>query len=166
MRELSDGEREKLAEMKIDQVSTILHSVYLKVEVKRENNLIEVKERIACALKLMEEALELGAAEFREAKIRERRREEIEKHRRELEVKMIKPYEGNVEDLKNMHVEELGLTVRTSNVLRNMNIKSVYELIQYTASRLYKSRNMGKKSIEELERKLAEIGLMLKQEEV
>lgn len=166
MRELSDGEREKLAGLKIDQVSKIIESVPWLIRQTSENNLLAVKESIACALKLMEEALDLGAVEFREAKIREMRREEIERHRRKLEGKMIKPYEGTVESLKNMHVDDLELTVRTSNVLRNMNIKSVYELIQYTASQLYKSRNIGKKSIEELECKLAEIGLMLKQEDV
>lgn len=166
MRDLSDGEREKLADLKIVQAGkTIEHTLWL-IEQTGENNLLEAKEGIACALKLMEEALDLGAMEFREAKIRERRREEIERHRRKLEGKVIKPYEGTVESLKNMHVDELELTVRTSNVLKNMAIKSVWELIQYTAPQLAKSRNIGKKSIEELEDKLADIGLMLKQEEV
>lgn len=166
MRELSDGEREKLAEMKIGQVSTILHGVYLKVEMKRENNLIEVKERIACALKLIEEAIELGAIDFREARIRDMRREEIEAHRREVEGRIIKPYDGTVEDLKNMHIGELKLTVRTLNNLKNMHITSVYELVQLTESQLMESRCFGKKSLRELEDKLADKGLMLKQEEV
>lgn len=166
MRELSDGEREKLAGLKIDQVSKIIERVPWLIRQTSENNLLAAKESIACALKLMEEALDLGAVEFREAKIREMRREEIEAHRRELEGRIIKPYDGTVEDLKNMHIGELELTVRTLNNLKNMHITSVYELVQLTESQLVESRCFGKKSLRELEDKLADKGLMLKQEDV
>lgn len=166
MRELSDGERERLAGLKIDQAKETIKDIPWMIRQTSENHLLEAKESMACALKLMEEAIDLGAVEFREAKIRDMRLEEIEEHRRELEARMIKPYEGTVESLKNMKVDELELTVRTLGYLKDMHISSVYELVQHTAPQLERKRYIGKKSLRELEEKLADKGLMLKQEEV
>ena len=166
MRELSDGERERLAGMKIDQAVEVIKIVPWHIRQTSENNLLKAKEEIACALKLMDEAIDLGANEFREARIRDMRREEIERHRDKLRHKIVKPYGGTVEELKSMSVDELELTVRASNCLKNRNIKTVYELTQYTLAELAKARNIGKKSLDEIESKLAEVGLMLKQEEV
>ena len=166
MRELSDGERERLAALKIDQAVEVIKIVPWHIRQTSENNLLKAKEEIACALKLMDEAIDLGANEFREARIRDMRREEIERHCDKLRHKIVKPYEGTVEELKSMSVDELELTVRASNCLKNRNIKTVYELTQYTLAELAKARNIGKKSLDEIESKLAEIGLMLKQEDV
>ena len=166
MRELSDGERARLAGMKIDQAVEVIKIVPWHIRQTSENNLLKAKEEIACALKLMDEAIDLGANEFREARIRDMRREEIERHRDKLRHKIVKPYGGTVEELKSMSVDELELTVRASNCLKNRNIKTVYELTQYTLAELAKARNIGKKSLDEIESKLAEVGLMLKQEEV
>ena len=166
MRELSDGERERLAALKIDQAVEVIKIVPWHIRQTSENNLLKAKEEIACALKLMDEAIDLGANEFREARIRDMRREEIERQRDKLRHKIVKPYEGTVEELKSMSVDELELTVRASNCLKNRNIKTVYELTQYTLAELAKARNIGKKSLDEIESKLAEIGLMLKQEDV
>lgn len=166
MRELSDGEREKLVGIKIDQSKNALAKAILEIRKTSENRLADAKDYVACALKLLEEAIELGAIEFREAKLRALQREELEEHRRKLERKIIKSYDGTMEDLKNMHVAELELTVRTLNNLKNMHITSVYELVQFTASQLAKSRCFSKISLRELEDKLAYKGLMLKQEEV
>lgn len=166
MRELSDGEKKKLAEMKIEQAYYESQIIPSRLMSTSEANILEVKESIACMLKLVEEAIDLGAIEFREANIKEWRRKQIEEHRRRLEARMIKPYEGTVESLKNMKVDELELTVRAMNCLKDMHITSVYELVQHTASQLAGSRYMAKKSLCEIEGKLADIGLMLKQEEV
>lgn len=166
MRELSDGERERLAALKIDQAVEVIKIVPWHIRQTSENNLLKAKEEIACALKLMDEAIDLGANEFREARIRDMRREEIERHRDKLRHKIVKPYEGSVEELKSMSVDELELTVRAMNCLKDMHITSVYELVQHTASQLAGSRYMAKKSLCEIEDKLADKGLMLKQEEV
>lgn len=166
MRELSNSEKEKLSGLKIDQSKDILSKAIMEIRKTQEDRLADAKDHVACALKLLEEAIDLGAIEFREAKLRALQREELEEHRRKLERKIIKPYDGTMEDLKNMHVAELELTVRTLNNLKNMNITSVYELVQFTASQLVKSRCFGKISLRELEDKLAYKGLMLKQEEV
>ena len=166
MRELSDGERERLAGLKIDQAVEVIKIVPWHIRQTSENNLLKAKEEIACALKIMDEAIDLGANEFREARIRDMRREEIERHRDKLRHKIVKPYEGTVEELKSMSVDELELTVRAMNCLKDMHITSVYELVQHTASQLAGSRYMAKKSLCEIEGKLADIGLMLKQEEV
>lgn len=162
MRELSDGEKKKLAEMKIEQAYYESQIIPSRLMSTSEANIIEVKESIACMLKLVEEAIDLGAIEFREANIREWRRKQAEEHRRRLEARMIKPYEGTDESLKKMKVDELELTVRTLSYLKDMRISSVYELVQHTAPQL----KIGKKSLSELEEKLADKGLMLKQEEV
>ena len=166
MRELSSSEKEKLSGLKIDQSKDALSKAIWDIRKTSENRLADAKDHVTCALKLLEEAIELGAIEFREAKIKNMRRMETEEHRRELEGRIIKPYDGTIEDLKNMHVAELELTVRTLNNLKNMRIISVYELVQLTESQLVKSRCFGKKSLRELKDKLADKGLMLKQEEV
>ena len=166
MRELSEGEKEKLAGMKIEQAYYEALELPPRLMSNSNTKMLEVKESIACILKLVEEAIDLGAIEFREAKIKERRRKEIEEHRRKLEARMSKHYEGTVESLKAMHVDELELTVRAMNCLKDMHITSVYELVQHTASQLAGSRYMAKKSLCEIEDKLADKGLMLKLEEV
>lgn len=166
MRELSSSEKEKLSGLKIDQSKDVLSKAIWDIRKTSENRLADAKDHVACALKLLEEAIELGAIEFREAKIKNMWRMETEEHRRELEGRIIKPYDGTIEDLKNMHVAELELTVRTLNNLKNMRIISVYELVQLTESQLVKSRCFGKKSLRELKDKLADKGLMLKQEEL
>lgn len=166
MRELSNSEKEKLSGLKIDQSKDVLSKAIMEIRKTSENRLADAKDHVACALKLLEEAIELGAIEFREAKLRALQREELEERRRKLERKIIKQYDGTMEDLKNMHVAELELTVRTLNNLKNMRITSVYELVQLTESQLVKSRCFGKISLRELENKLADKGLMLKQEEV
>lgn len=166
MRELCEGEKQRLSGLKIDQAAEVIKLVPWHIRQTSENNLLKAKEEIACALKLMEEAIDLGAIEFREATLRDMRREEIERHRDKLRHKIVKPYEGTLEELKSMSVDELELTVRASNCLKDRNIKTVYELTQYTLAELAKGRYIGKKSQDEIESKLAEIGLMLKQEEV
>ncbi|MFN3476819.1 MAG: DNA-directed RNA polymerase subunit alpha, partial [Candidatus Methylomirabilales bacterium] len=58
-------------------------------------------------------------------------------------------------------VEELELSVRAANCLRNANIRYIYELIQKKESDLLKMRNFGRKSLKELQGVLKEMGLTL-----
>ena len=62
-----------------------------------------------------------------------------------------------------MTVEELDLSVRSYNCLKRAGINSVEELIQRTEEDMMKVRNLGKKSLEEVRRKLAELGLSLRE---
>jgi len=61
----------------------------------------------------------------------------------------------------NMPVEQLDLSVRTMNCLRRSNITTVGELIGKGTKELLKLRNFGQKSYQEIEDRLASIGLSL-----
>jgi DNA-directed RNA polymerase subunit alpha len=61
----------------------------------------------------------------------------------------------------NMPVEQLDLSVRTMNCLRRSNIATVGELIGKGPKELLKLRNFGQKSYQEIEDRLATIGLSL-----
>jgi DNA-directed RNA polymerase subunit alpha len=58
-------------------------------------------------------------------------------------------------------VEELELSVRSANCLQNANIKYIYELVQKTESEMLKTKNFGRKSLNEIKDILAEMGLSL-----
>ncbi|MAH22145.1 MAG: DNA-directed RNA polymerase subunit alpha [Thaumarchaeota archaeon] len=63
------------------------------------------------------------------------------------------------DDKYNMPVEQLNLSVRTMNCLRRAEVNTVGELIGKGEKELLGLRNFGKKSIQELVERLAEIGL-------
>ncbi len=58
-------------------------------------------------------------------------------------------------------VEELELSVRANNCLRNASITTIGELVQRTEAELMKTKNFGKKSLQEIKDELARIGLSL-----
>jgi DNA-directed RNA polymerase subunit alpha len=58
-------------------------------------------------------------------------------------------------------VEELELSVRSSNCLRNIDIRTIGDLAQRTEEEISKTKNFGKKSLQEIKDKLAEYGLTL-----
>jgi DNA-directed RNA polymerase subunit alpha len=58
-------------------------------------------------------------------------------------------------------VEELELSVRSSNCLRNANIRSIGDLTRKTEDEITKTRNFGKKSLQEIRDKLQSRGLDL-----
>jgi DNA-directed RNA polymerase subunit alpha len=58
-------------------------------------------------------------------------------------------------------VEELELSVRSSNCLKNANIKTIGELTKKTEDDITKTRNFGKKSLQEIKEKLKEWNLRL-----
>jgi DNA-directed RNA polymerase subunit alpha len=63
--------------------------------------------------------------------------------------------------LLNMSVNEIELSVRAANCLNNANISSVGQLAMKTEAEMLKYRNFGKKSLNEIKDKLAELGLSL-----
>jgi DNA-directed RNA polymerase subunit alpha len=65
------------------------------------------------------------------------------------------------EKLLEMTIEELDLSVRSYNCLKRAGINTVGELVQKTEEEMMKVRNLGKKSLEEVEQKLSELGLGL-----
>ena len=60
-----------------------------------------------------------------------------------------------------MTIEELDLSVRSFNCLKRANINTVEDLISKTQDEMIKVRNLGRKSLEEVEHKLAMMGLSL-----
>ena len=58
-------------------------------------------------------------------------------------------------------VEELELSVRSANCLQNANIKFIYELVQKTEAEMLKTKNFGRKSLNEIKDILSEMGLSL-----
>jgi DNA-directed RNA polymerase subunit alpha len=58
-------------------------------------------------------------------------------------------------------VEELELSVRSSNCLRNINVKTIGDLTHLTEDEISRTKNFGKKSLQEIKDKLAEYGLGL-----
>lgn len=67
----------------------------------------------------------------------------------------------NVNNMLGKSVEELELSVRANNCLRNANIATIGELVQKTEAELMKTKNFGKKSLQEIKDELARIGLSL-----
>lgn len=60
-----------------------------------------------------------------------------------------------------MTIEELDLSVRSFNCLKRANINNVEDLTNKTEEEMIKVRNLGRKSLEEVEHKLAMMGLSL-----
>ena len=64
-----------------------------------------------------------------------------------------------------MTIEELDLSVRSFNCLKRANINTVEDLVGKTQDEMIKVRNLGRKSLEEVEHKLAMMGLSLASDE-
>ena len=75
------------------------------------------------------------------------------------------PEDDKKEKVLEMTIEELDLSVRAYNCLKRAGINSVAELVRKNQEDMMKVRNLGKKSLEEVEQKLAALGLGLKPNE-
>ena len=80
------------------------------------------------------------------------------------------PQSGDSEDQKekpsfndNLYrsVEELELSVRSANCLKNAEILKIYQLVQKTETEMLKTKNFGRKSLNEIKEVLSEMGLSL-----
>ena len=58
-------------------------------------------------------------------------------------------------------VEELELSVRSANCLQNANIKYIYELVSKTEGEMLRTKNFGRKSLNEIKEILTNMGLGL-----
>ena len=81
----------------------------------------------------------------------EEEEEEVEKEEKEEEEK--------INENLFRAVSELELSVRSSNCLKNANIKYIYELVQKTESEMLKTKNFGRKSLNEIKGILEEMDL-------
>ncbi|NLZ44166.1 MAG: DNA-directed RNA polymerase subunit alpha, partial [Clostridia bacterium] len=75
---------------------------------------------------------------------------------------MVEKEEEAKDKLLEMNIEELDLSVRSYNCLKRAGINTVEELIKKTEEDMMKVRNLGRKSLEEVQSKLAALGLSLR----
>ncbi len=85
----------------------------------------------------------------------------LTEHVRDVEI-MVEPEEDKKEKVLEITIEELDLSVRSYNCLKRAGINTVEELIKRNEEEMMKVRNLGRKSLEEVEQKLAALGLSLR----
>ncbi|MGC5327763.1 DNA-directed RNA polymerase subunit alpha [Brevibacillus sp. SYSU BS000544] len=114
------------------------------------NGSIRPEEAVSLGAKIMTEHLNLFVGLTDEAK--------------DAEI-MVEKEEDKKEKVLEMTIEELDLSVRSYNCLKRAGINTVQELTQKSEEDMMKVRNLGRKSLEEVQEKLAELGLGLRQED-
>lgn len=85
-------------------------------------------------------------------------------HADDMEI-MVEKEEDKKEKVLEMTIEELDLSVRSYNCLKRAGINTVQELCERSMDDMMKVRNLGKKSLEEVEQKLEALGLGLRKSE-
>ena len=78
---------------------------------------------------------------------------------------VVEEKEDSKSNTLNMLIEDLKLSVRAYNSLKRTGINTVEDLTQKTEDDMIKMRNLGRKSLEEVEYKLNELGLGFRHEE-
>jgi len=79
---------------------------------------------------------------------------------------MIEKEEEEKDKVMDTTIEELELSVRSSNCLKRAGINTVNELISKNEDDLMKVRNLGRKSLQEIQEKLSALDLKLKEPEI
>lgn len=82
-----------------------------------------------------------------------------------MPISMVQPEDDKKDKVLEMTIEELDLSVRAYNCLKRAGINSVAELVQKNQEDMMKVRNLGRKSLEEVEQKLGALGLGLRPNE-
>ncbi|AOY75076.1 DNA-directed RNA polymerase subunit alpha [Clostridium formicaceticum] len=108
---------------------------------------IKPDEAVSLAAKIMNEHLNLFIT--------------LTEHVNDVEI-MVHKEEDKKEKMLEMTIEELDLSVRSYNCLKRAGINTVQELTMKSEEDMMKVRNLGKKSLEEVQKKLEELGLGLK----
>ncbi|MGE5599725.1 MAG: DNA-directed RNA polymerase subunit alpha [Bacteroidota bacterium] len=78
---------------------------------------------------------------------------------------MVEKEEESKDKILEMTIEELDLSVRSYNCLKRAGINTVEELTRKTEEDMMKVRNLGRKSLEEVQQKLEALGLSLRKAE-
>ena len=108
------------------------------------------EEAVSIGAKIMQEHLKLFIS--------------LDENTNDLDI-MVDKEENPTEKAREMAVEDLELSVRSFNCLKRADINTVDDLTQKTEDEMMKVRNLGKKSLEEVIQKLAELGLGLRDSE-
>jgi DNA-directed RNA polymerase subunit alpha len=78
-----------------------------------------------------------------------------------MEAQADQPRTGALNENLDKSVEELELSVRSYNCLKNANIRTIRELVQKTEAEMLKTKNFGRKSLNEIKEILHSMGLSL-----
>ncbi len=78
----------------------------------------------------------------------------------------LEPQENDSAKVLDLTIEDLDLSVRSYNCLKRANINTVQDLTEKTEEEMIKVRNLGRKSLEEVKKKLQELNLSLSQGEI
>lgn len=78
---------------------------------------------------------------------------------------MVEKEEAEKEKMLIMTIEELDLSVRSYNCLKRAGINTIQELTNKSEAEMIKVRNLGRKSLEEVKQKLANLDLGLRQDD-
>lgn len=114
------------------------------------NGTIKPDESVSLCAKIMSEHLKLFIT--------------LTEHVGNVEI-MVEKEQDKKEKVLEMTIEELDLSVRSFNCLKRAGINTVEELTLKTEDDMMKVRNLGKKSLEEVQQKLQALGLNLKESE-
>lgn len=131
------------------RVGQITNYDKLTLEVWTDGS-IRPEEAVSLGAKILTEHLDLFVGLTEEAK--------------EAEI-MVEKEEDQKEKVLEMTIEELDLSVRSYNCLKRAGINTVQELTTKTEEDMMKVRNLGRKSLEEVQHKLLELGLGLRKDE-
>jgi DNA-directed RNA polymerase subunit alpha len=162
--ELNKKENQPLGEIAIDSVFTPVSRVNFYVENTRvgqrtdydklileiwTNGSISPKDALLYASNILQRHLDIFV------NFGQLPEEEIEE---ELE---LSPGESALYEKLRLPVSELELSVRSSNCLREANIKSIADLVKRTEEEMLEFKNFGKKSLTEIKELLQNLGLAL-----
>jgi DNA-directed RNA polymerase subunit alpha len=119
----------------------------LIMEVETDGS-VRPEEAIAFAAKIIKDQMEFFI-NFEEPEYVEEKEETAERDNSEIL------------ELLDKSIEELELSVRAYNCLKNANIKTLAELCSKTDAEMLKTKNFGRKSLEEIKKVLNDLGLSL-----
>lgn len=155
-------ENQGIGVIPIDSIYTPVKKVNFTVEDTRVGNrtdfdkltlevwtdgTIDPEESVSLGAKILNEHLNLFIS--------------LTEHINDVEI-MIEKEEDEKEKVLEMTIEELDLSVRSYNCLKRAGINSVEELTYKSEEDMMKVRNLGKKSLDEVGKKLEELGLSLR----
>jgi DNA-directed RNA polymerase subunit alpha len=115
------------------------------------NGTIRPDDAVALAAKILKDQLKIFI-NFEELPEELPSEDDEEKKKRDLEALREKLTKG---------VDELELSVRSANCLKNANIKDIKELVQKTEQEILQTKNFGRKSLNEIKEVLEGMGLHL-----
>lgn len=156
------SEEHSLQTIPVDSIYTPVRRVNFQIENTRVGNItdydrltleiwtngtIKIEEAVSLSAKILIEHFKLFLT--------------LTDNANDMEI-MIEKEEDKKEKVLEMTIEELDLSVRSYNCLKRAGINTVSELANKSMEDMMKVRNLGKKSLEEVERKLKDLGLGLR----